>query len=101
MTTGSIRSEWKHAKIISVCKYGKIDEANNYKFGFKTNKMSINVEKKNYILFKPNNTDKENTNIQIKIEDSKFTKIHGVIIDNKLNWIEHSSTKGHVQHTTL
>ena len=53
------------------------------------NRLSLNIDKTNFMLFTPKNfylcTDDFVIN-QIKIQELKETRFLGVIIDNKLNW---------------
>ena len=56
------------------------------------NRLSLNIDKTNFMLFTLKNfslcTDDIVIN-QIKMEEVKETKILGVIIDNKLKWSSH------------
>jgi len=60
---------------------------------FRSNKLSLNVGKTNYVLFTHNETQiPENLNIQIRntvIERKHTVKFLGIHIDAKLNWHEH------------
>ena len=60
---------------------------------FKTNRLSLNVDKTNYILFKSKNKkiDKE---LKVEIEGNillcvPYTKFLGVYIDESLSWVNH------------
>ena len=55
------------------------------------NKLSLNLQKTNYIIFSINDSD---STIQININGSNIekvnsTKYHGVYIDHHLNWKDH------------
>ena len=57
------------------------------------NRLSLNIDKTNFMIFKPKNKDIDNQNIQIngsKINCVDKAKFLGVVIDNKLNWSEHT-----------
>ena len=70
-------------------------EANKVMHWFNSNRLIINLDKTNCMLF----TNKKNTtNLDIKLNNHKIamvseTKYLGVIIDNKLSW------KSHIKHT--
>ena len=56
------------------------------------NKLSLNIDKTNFMLFTPKNVSHCIDDIvinQIKIQEVKETKFLGVIIDNKLKWSAH------------
>ena len=61
---------------------------------FRANKLSLNLSKTNYILFKPKHLkeeppERENLNIKFEdviLEEKKDTKFLGIIIDEYLNW---------------
>ena len=62
---------------------------------FKTNKLTINVKKTNYMIFSPSKKRKLKS-LNIKIDDSPLnqvneTKFLGIIIDNQLTWKSHIS----------
>ena len=62
---------------------------------FATNKLSLNITKTNYILFKNHKGDKDTQNIQTlllnnnKVVQVQTTKFLGVEVDHKLNWSHH------------
>ena len=64
---------------------------------FLANKLSINLDKTNYMIFKPSNKlihDIENLRLQIKfgsviIERTSCTKYLGIHMDENLNWQKH------------
>ena len=61
------------------------------------NKLSLNVRKRNYILFTFNRHKIDTGNLVIKIDDIiidnvEKTKFLGVIINSKLNWNDHIQT---------
>jgi len=68
-------------------------EMNNVCNWFKSNKLSLNVGKTNFIHFtakKKNNSSNVNINIDnTPIHPVNSTKFLGVIIDNKLSWKDH------------
>ena len=56
------------------------------------NRLSLNIEKTNYMIFRPKN--KNDTNIHIAINGAKINQVYkakflGVVIDDKLNWSDH------------
>ena len=58
----------------------------------RANKLSLNIEKTNYMLFTPKCFPRTMEHIVIdghKIEEVSQTKFLGVILDNKLNWAAH------------
>ena len=68
------------------------DEIPNIISWLNANKLSLNLEKTNFILFSPKNAPKLNTDLLInntKITEVNQTKFLGVIIDNNLNWSAH------------
>ena len=69
------------------------DELNNISKWFKCNKLSLNLKKTNYMLFKPKKK-LFNDDLHIFIDRSKIdhvtcTKFLGVFIDESLKWHEH------------
>ncbi len=61
---------------------------------FKSNKLSLNVSKTNYIFFNSKNKNHTKTKIKIKIDNTEIhpvddTKFLGVMIDKHLNWSTH------------
>ena len=57
-----------------------------------SNKLSLNIDKTNFMLFMPRSADHPLLNIRIDgqpISEVNHTKFLGVIIDNKLNWSHH------------
>ena len=68
------------------------DEIPNIISWLNANKLSLNLEKTNFILFSPKNAPKLNTDLLInhtKITEVNQTNFLGVIIDNNLNWSAH------------
>jgi hypothetical protein len=60
----------------------------------KANKLSLNVSKTNFMIFKPSNRGRSNINQEIVINGQNIEQVHstkflGVIIDSKLNWSSH------------
>ena len=61
---------------------------------FKANKLSLNVEKTNFILFQRKEHSNPNKNFVLhmdtfKINQIEYTKFLGVIVDSKLTWENH------------
>lgn len=66
---------------------------------FKLNKLSLNIKKTNYIIFKNKHSNKPNINLNIKIDGTVLqqvdtTKFLGLLIDSNLSW------SSHTQHTS-
>ena len=58
----------------------------------RVNKLSLNIEKTNFMLFTPKGFSRNMDHISIdgqRIEEVRHTKFLGVILDNKLNWHAH------------
>ena len=58
----------------------------------RVNKLSLNIEKTNFMLFTPKGFSRNIDHINIdgqRIEEVRHTKFLGVILDNKLNWHAH------------
>ena len=58
----------------------------------RVNKLSLNIEKTNFMLFTPKGFSRDMDYISIdgyRIEEVRQTKFLGVILDNKLNWHAH------------
>ena len=58
----------------------------------RVNKLSLNIEKTNFMLFTPNGFSRNMNCINIdghRVEEVTQTKFLGVILDNKLNWHAH------------
>ena len=58
----------------------------------RVNKLSLNIEKTNFMLFTPKGFSRNIDHISIDgqwIEEVRHTKFLGVILDNKLNWHAH------------
>ena len=58
----------------------------------RVNKLSLNIEKTNFMLFTPNGFSRNMNCINIdghRIEEVRQTKFLGVILNNKLNWHAH------------
>ena len=61
---------------------------------FLLNKLTINLEKTNYMVFRPHNLNIDTSSLNInlnghKIQEVKFTKFLGVTIDEYLSWKYH------------
>ena len=58
----------------------------------RVNKLSLNIEKTNFMLFTPKGFSRNIDHISIdgqRIEEVRHTKFLGMILDNKLNWHAH------------
>ena len=56
------------------------------------NRLSLNVDETNLMIFRPKGKNQECPNIQIngsEIKEVSSAKLLGVFIDNKLSWAEH------------
>ena len=56
------------------------------------NRLSLNIDKTNFVIFRPKGKNEECPTIHINgtsILEVGYAKFLGVIIDNKLNWLEH------------
>ena len=56
------------------------------------NKLSLNIEKSNFMLFTPKGFSRNMDDISIagqRTEEARHMKFLGVILDNKLNWRAH------------
>lgn len=74
-------------------------DLNNLNDWFKANKLSLNVNKTNYIKFTNNLNEPNIDQLKIKINNEEITQVQntkflGVIIDDKLTWKEHISKLG-------
>ena len=62
---------------------------------FRANKLSLNVSKTNYVIFKKRSTLPIPDNILYigndKLENVRYTKFLGLFIDDKLEWDQHIS----------
>ena len=68
-----------------------VEMANVYAW-VKANKLSLNVDKTNFMLFTPKRWPRSMNDILIdkcKINEAEETKFLGVIIDNTLKWSNH------------
>ena len=66
---------------------------------FKLNKLSLNIGKTNFMIFKNKHSNKPDLNFKIEIDNKNIenvnvTKFLGVLIDNNLSW------KAHTTHVT-
>ena len=62
------------------------------------NKLTLNVEKSNLVLFRKTKKTLDTLNIKIKgeqIQEKEYTKYLGILIVNKLSWNDH------IKHTNL
>ena len=71
-------------------------ELSNISTWFKANKLSLNVSKTNYIMFKNRHSNRQYNNIHIFIDGVElnkvsYTKFLGVIVDESLTWYNHNS----------
>ena len=63
---------------------------------FKANKLSLNVQKTNYVIFRNRHSNRSYDNIHIvidgiELEQVTHTKFLGVIIDKSLTWNDHNA----------
>ena len=59
---------------------------------FQANKLSLNVDKTNFVIFHPVNSQKPQLNLflnGVKIRESSTVKFLGVLLDQHLNWKSH------------
>ncbi len=77
-----------------------IDEVNNelcnLSVWFKSNKLSLNINKTNYMVFKNRYSNRNYNDLDIYIDGVKLsrvscTKFLGVIVDDSLTWTNHTS----------
>ena len=66
---------------------------------FKENKLSLNIDKTNFMIFKNKHNNKPDLHFRIEIhvkhiEKVEVTKFWGILIDNNLSW------KAHTNHIT-
>ena len=69
-------------------------ELENLDIWFKTNKLSLNTEKTNFIVFQKKSDLFPNENIRLYIDNVQINRIHntkflGVVLDSKLTWNKH------------
>ena len=86
-----------HKKINSLLENANKDTSNLYKW-FSLNRLSLNIDKTNYIIFQSKNANITETGIKISINNKPIkqvneTKFLGVFIDNKLDWKTHIANK--------
>jgi len=72
------------------------NELSNLSLWFKVNKLSLNINKTNYIIFKNRHSNRTYNNVHIFIDGVELTKVSyskflGVHIDESLTWHEHNS----------
>ena len=63
---------------------------------FKLNKLSLNIDKTNFMIFKNKHSNKPDLNFKIEIDDKNIekvdvTKFLGILIDENLSWKSHTS----------
>lgn len=63
---------------------------------FKLNKLSLNIKKTNFMIFKNKHSSVPVKNIQLKIDDKLIDQVHstkflGILIDDDLSWNSHTS----------
>ena len=64
---------------------------------FKINKLSLNIKKRNYILFHDGNKKVDNLGLEIWIDNVNVNQVDqikflGVVINSRLNWNDHIKT---------
>ena len=62
---------------------------------FKLNKLSLNIKKTNYMIFKNKHSNKPNINIDINIDETPILQVDtakflGLLIDSNLSWNSHT-----------
>ena len=72
------------------------NELYNISTWFKVNKLSLNIDKTNYMIFKNRHSNRVYNDLNICIDGIKiskvtFTKFLGVIIDDSLTWSNHTT----------
>ena len=72
------------------------NELSNRSTWFKVNKLSLNIDKTNYMIFKNRHSNRNYNDIHIFIDNSELSKVShtkflGVIIDESLTWKSHNS----------
>jgi hypothetical protein len=71
-------------------------ELNNISNWFKLNKLSLNIDKTNFMIFKNKHSNKPDIDVTIKIDNKVINKVSttkflGILIDNNLSWKSHNS----------
>ena len=80
---------WKSLQVLATVVN---NELRNVIEWFNANRLSLNIDKTNFIIFKPNGKNENCPTIQINgssIQEVDNAKFLGITIDNRLNWIEH------------
>lgn len=72
------------------------NELMNISNWFKLNKLSLNINKTNFMTFKNKHSNKPDLNFNIIIDDNNIAKVDvtkflGILIDNNLSWKSHTS----------
>ena len=76
------------------------DELDKINIWFKCNKLSLNIDKTNFIAFKSNNKPSQIDSLSLKINNKNLCKVQstkflGVLIDDQLNF------KKHIEHLVV
>lgn len=71
------------------------EELSNITEWFKVNQLSLNIQKTNFMIFSTTNKRYNQDNAEVSIDGIKInqvtqTKFLGVIVDQKLNWKNHT-----------
>ena len=71
----------------------ELNEISNW---FKLNKLSLNIDKTNFMIFKNKHNNKTDLNFNIEIDNKNIEKVEvtkflGILIDNNLSWKAHTS----------
>ena len=71
-------------------------ELDNMSLWFKANKLSLNIDKTNYIIFKNRHSNRVYNDLNICIDGIEisrvsYTKFLGVLLDDSLTWSKHTS----------
>ena len=68
------------------------NELSNTMQWFNANRLSLNIDKTNFMIFKPKCKNEVCPTIHIcgaEIQEVDSAKVLGIVIDNKLHWMEH------------
>ena len=79
--------------IVTILLLNELQKISNW---FKFNKLSLNIDKTNFVIFKNKHSNKPDLNFKIEIDNKNFDKVEvtkflGILIDNNLSWKSHTS----------